>query len=247
MDALAEVVHRLQMLAPALVDDLQDEVPLDLAREIRPQRLLALGVRLERVLDELLRQRGAIGDVDLFPELLDGDVRPRERLHVRDEAVEIPVLGELGVGELGDARLDRLGDPVPHLVREVLSFEDAPALVVDHEPLRVHHVVVLEDVLARDEVLLLDLLLGVLDLLREDPRLHRLVVRDLEAIHDPVNPVAGEEPHQVVLRREVEARLARDRPGAPSGPAAGCRSAALRAARCRGRRARRRRRHPRRA
>ena len=54
MDALAQVVHRLQVLSPALVDDLQDEVALDLAREIGPERLLALGVRLERVLDELL-------------------------------------------------------------------------------------------------------------------------------------------------------------------------------------------------
>ena len=108
MDALAQVVHRLQVLAPALVDDLQDEVALDLAREVGPQRLLALGVRLERVLDELLRQRCAIRDVDLLAQLLDGDVRPGERLHVRDEAVEVPVLGELGVGELGDARLDRL-------------------------------------------------------------------------------------------------------------------------------------------
>ena len=72
----------------------------------------------------------------------------------------------------------------------------------------VHHVVVLEDVLAHDEVLLLDLLLRALDLPREDLRLHRLVVRDLEALHDPLDPVAGEQAHEIVLAREVEARLA---------------------------------------
>ena len=44
--------------------------------------------------------------------------------------------------------------------------------------------------------------------LREDRRLHRLVVRDLEALHDLVDPVAREQAHEVVLRREVEARLA---------------------------------------
>ena len=93
-------------------------------------------------------------------------------------------------------------------LREVLAFEHATALLVDHEPLRVHDVVVLEDVLARDEVLLLDLLLRVLDLLREDPGLHRLIVGDLEAVHDPVDPVAREEAYEVVLRGEVEARLA---------------------------------------
>ena len=70
------------------------------------------------------------------------------------------------------------------------------------------HVVVLEDVLARDEVLLLDLLLRVLDLVREDLRLHGLVVRELEALHDVVDPVAREQAHELVLAGEVEARLA---------------------------------------
>ena len=54
VDALAEVVHRLEVLAPALVDGLEDDVALDLARELGAERLLALVVGLERVLDELL-------------------------------------------------------------------------------------------------------------------------------------------------------------------------------------------------
>ena len=92
---------------------------------------------------------------------------------------------------------------------EVLALEHRAALLVDHLPLDVHHVVVLEDVLARDEVLLLDLLLRALDLVREDLALHRLVVGEVEAIDDLVDPVAGEQAHEVVLGGEVEARLAR--------------------------------------
>ena len=122
---------------------------------------------------------------------------------------EIPVLRELGLGRVGDVHLDHLFDPGAHVLGQVLSLEHAPALLVDDLPLRVHHVVVLEDVLPRDEVLLLDLLLRPLDLAREDPGLHRLVVRELEALHDPVDAVAGEQADEVVLRREVEARLAR--------------------------------------
>ena len=59
-----------------------------------------------------------------------------------------------------------------------------------------------------DEVLLLDLLLRVLDLAREDAGLHRLVVGQLEALHDVVDAVAREQAHEVVLAGEVEARLA---------------------------------------
>ncbi len=104
---------------------------------------------------------------------------------------------------------DQLVHPAADLLREVGALEDAPALLVDDHALDVHDVVVLEDVLARDEVLLLDLLLGVLDLLREDSLLHGLVVGELEALDDVVDPVAGEEAHELVLPGEVEARLAR--------------------------------------
>ena len=40
------------------------------------------------------------------------------------------------------------------------------------------------------------------------PRLHRLVVGELEAVDDLVDPVAGEQADEVVLRGEVEAGLA---------------------------------------
>src|SRR5262245_46878616 len=183
VDALTQVVHRLEVLAPALVDDLEDHVALDLAHQLRAELLLPLAVRVERVSDELLDERVPVGRVDaLLGQLVERDVGPVEPLHVRDEAREVPLLREVGVRELLHAGLHRLLDPALHLFREVVALEHAAALLVDDHALRVHDVVVLEDVLARDEVLLLDLLLRVLDLLREDPGLHRLVVRDLEEI-----------------------------------------------------------------
>src|SRR3989441_13204188 len=56
-----------------------------------------------------------------------------------------------------DRCFDNLVDPLPHLARHVIALEHFATLLVDLLPLHVHHVVVLEDVLARDEVLLLDL------------------------------------------------------------------------------------------
>ena len=52
--ALAEVVHRLEVLAPARVDDLEDHEPLDLAHQLGAEAGLAVVVRVERVLAELL-------------------------------------------------------------------------------------------------------------------------------------------------------------------------------------------------
>ena len=67
--------------------------------------------------------------------------------------------------------------------------------------------------LAHQEVLLLDLALGLLDLLGEHAGLDRLLVALLvggaQAVEDLVDPLAGEEPHEVVLGAEEEPRLAR--------------------------------------
>ena len=104
--------------------------------------------------------------------------------------------------------LDDLLDPELDLLGEVVAVEHLAPLLVDPLAVPVEDVVVLERVLADDEVLLLDLLLRALDLPGEDLRLHGLVVRDLEALHDPLDPVAGEEADEVVLAGEVEARLA---------------------------------------
>ena len=148
VDALAEVVHRLEMLAPARVDDLEDHVALDLAHQLGAERLLALGVRIEGIRDELLGERVATRHVDLLAELVDGDVGAVQGVHLRHQAREVPLVGRLRVGELGDVRGDHLFDPTLDLVGEVVALEHLAPLLVDDHPLRVHHVVVLEDVLA---------------------------------------------------------------------------------------------------
>ena len=125
------------------------------------------------------------------------------------QALEVPVLGE-ALGGLGvDVALDDVVDEEAQLLVEVLALEDAAALVVDDGALAVEDVVVLEDVLADLEVLRLDLRLRRLDRARDELGLDRLVVLELRGRHDPVDEAGVEQPHEVVLEREVEARLAR--------------------------------------
>ena len=112
-----------------------------------------------------------------------------------------------------DEAADDARDLLARGVAHVLALEHLVAVRVDDPPLLVHDVVVLEDALADEEVLLLDLALGLLDLLREDPRLDRQLVAVLvglaEAVEDAVDAVAGEQADEVVLGGEEEARLAR--------------------------------------
>src|SRR3954451_14987538 len=211
VDALAQVVHVVEVLAPALIDDLQEQVALERAHELGPELLLALLVEragvVGELLDELLAVDGVgveLGDVHARrPDVLDGD----------EQAVEIPVLDEVAGRVLLDHAGDDLGDLLAGRLAHVAPHENLVAVLVDDLALLVHDVVVLEDALADEEVLLLDLLLGLLDLLRQHPGLDGLLVALLvggaEAVEDLVDPVAGEEAHEVVLGAEEEAGLTR--------------------------------------
>src|SRR5918994_544650 len=208
VDAFAEVIHVLEVLAPALVDDLEDHVALDLPRDLVAPRLRAFRVLLLRGLGEVVDERlaGQLGDV--LANLLLGDVGAEEVVRRLDELGDVPLLDEFLGRVLRDQSFDDLVDPALDVLGEVVAFEDTTALLVDDLALDVEDVVVLEDVLPHDEVLLLDLLLRVLDLLREDRRLHGLVVRELEALHDVVDPITGEQADDLILAGEVIAGLA---------------------------------------
>src|SRR6266550_3204244 len=54
MDTLPQVVHRIEMLAPALVDDLEDHEALQLTHQVGRHFFFLRGVRVARVLLELL-------------------------------------------------------------------------------------------------------------------------------------------------------------------------------------------------
>ena len=109
---------------------------------------------------------------------------------------------------------------------------------VDDLALLVHHLVVLEDVLADLGVAGLDGVLRLLHRLRDHLRLERHVVGERLA-HHPRHGAGGEQAHELVLERQVEAALAGIALAAATGRAAGCRCGVTRGARCRARRGRR--------
>src|SRR5713226_994929 len=78
--------------------------------------------------------------------------------------------------------------------------------MVDDLALLVHHVVVLEQMLADIEVVRFDLLLGILDRSRNPPMLDRNAVLHADAVHQALETVSAEDSEQVVLEREIKTR-----------------------------------------
>ena len=148
----------------------------------------------------------------LAVELVRPEVDVEDLVELRPQPVEVPVLDVVAGRVLVDEALDHVGDLLARDRAHVAALEHLVAVLVDDLALLVHHVVVLEDALADEEVLLLDLALGALDLLREHLGLDRLLLALLvdraEAVEDAVDAVAGEQAHEVVLGGEEEARLA---------------------------------------
>jgi hypothetical protein len=98
------------------------------------------------------------------------------------------------------------------------ALDDFAPQRIDALPLLVHHVVVLEQVLADAEVLRLDLRLRPQDRLGHHPVLDRDAFFHPEPLHQARNAIGPEDAHQVVFEREVE--TGRARIALPAGAAA---------------------------
>ena len=61
VDALAQVVHVVEVLAPALIDELQQHEALDRAHELLAELLLALVVEPDGLVVELVDELLAVG------------------------------------------------------------------------------------------------------------------------------------------------------------------------------------------
>ena len=98
---------------------------------------------------------------------------------------------------------------VEHHVLDRLGVHDFRALVVDDLALVVHHVVVLDDLLADFVIASFDLALRRLDSLRKPLRADRLAILQIGVHHLGEQRVGSEDTQQIVFETEVEPRQSR--------------------------------------
>ena len=208
VDAVAQHVHVVEVLHPLRVDDAEHDDFFELAHVLFAEQQLSLLIAFERRLFERFLQAVAAHGRELF--FFQLALRRVDFFRVLDEAVERPFLRvQLFVRVLVHLRLDDVVDHREDVVLEVLARQDLAALAVHDFALLVHDVVVFEDVLADVEVARLDLLLRVLDGVRDELVLDGLVLFHAELIHDLRHAVGREQAQEIILEREIEARCAR--------------------------------------
>ena len=138
------------MLGPALADDGQHDTAFDFAHALFADALFTLivdevCVRQNFLHDLVASNLGAVSSV--FSEVVHGDGDGVHLLEGAPELVEVPVLGVA----FSDARVDDGGQHLVHEARnlflQVVTVQDAAAVLVDRFALAVEHVVILEHVL----------------------------------------------------------------------------------------------------
>lgn len=125
------------------------------------------------------------------------------------QLLEVPILGVALGGRTVHVGRHHVDEHLVSLVGEVLALQDPAALVVDDHALLVHHFVVLQDVLADLEVLLLDLRLRALDRAADHLGLDRHIVGQVQPGQQRLQRRTVEPPHELVTEREIEPGLAR--------------------------------------
>ncbi len=110
---------------------------------------------------------------------------------------------------LSTASLIDIADHPPDDLVDIAAFEHLLAHAVEGRALVIHHFVVFEQILAREEVSLFDLLLGAEDALGDALVLDRHPLFHAEPAEHLDRPLAGEHLHQLVFQRDVEARRSR--------------------------------------
>src|SRR5690606_27248001 len=205
-DAVLEVVHLVEVVAPAAVDHREHHAALQLTHGRLTQRVGALLVGNTRVREQLAAQEVAgypTARTRLVEYLVDRDRHREERAEFRPESVEIPIIGVPLSGVLVDDLVDDILKELLDAILQVIALEDVTAVTVDRLTLTVQHVVVLEHVLADLSVARLHLRLGAADGTADDLRFDRQVVWHVAATHDRLSCARIEQAHQVIRQREV--------------------------------------------
>ena len=202
------MVHGGQMLLPQGVENLQHDLLLEQAHLVPHLRALGRVLLFEGGFD-LVLQFGLLQRLVLVEPGAERQAGAEFGFDGAFEAFEVPLLGD-ALGR--DVAVDNLAhDLFAHAaeqLRDILVAHQLVALAVDDRALVVGDIVILKQLLSYIEVAAFHLALGFFDRARDHAGLDGLAALHAEAAHEILHALAGEDAHQIVFHRQVEARIA---------------------------------------
>ena len=196
-DTRLEVIHLLQMIHPANVDDAQHDLGLELAHVLVADGFFLLVVDAFEILDQ-----GVRNDARIVVMVNRRNAEIGTSRHLGGPALDrfrVPIVAR-GFRRtiLVDDCIRSVRDNIADTAGKVLAVQNGVAFVVDGVTLQVHDVIVFEDVFTGCEMHGFDLALSALDRLRDHARLNGHVVFGAGLFHH-----AGDGIHAVPLRKDA--------------------------------------------
>ena len=208
-DAFLQVIHAEQVIFPLLVDHAQHDHALVMAHGLRADEFFFGVVALFELFENRVAEFLPVQIVGLhaFGNKIDAEAGEYRVF----QALDIPVRGvRLGRAiffhQLGENRRNIILQDQIFLIG---PFEQATAQAIDRLALLVHHVVILDQMFARFEVLAFHRLLRGLDAAGNHLGLDRHALFHPQLLQQGRDPFLGENAHQVIFERKIEARRSR--------------------------------------
>ena len=207
IDALAQVVHRCQMLTPEAIQSLQGDGFLEVFEDRRTDLLALGGVSVDDRLQDACAQSALVECLVLVQPLAQRQRQREITLQRFFQAFDVPQLVDALRRDEGVN--DGIDDPAADLVdhrRDPLGRHQLVAQLVDHLALVVGDVVVFEQMLADVEVVRLDLALRGFDGVGHPAVFQHLAFLHAELLQHRAHARRQEDAHQIVFERQIEAR-----------------------------------------
>src|SRR5690606_5589796 len=204
---LTQVIQSLQMATPLRINGLQEHRTL----EVAPVRLayhINLGLQQTLGLIDNAIVQIIVSQIGFFLQhFSQRQLNLEGALQSSSQARDIPllfhrVLRHVFTEQTADSRFTQAADGVGN----ISGLQHFVTLGVDHLALIVGHVVILQQLFTNIEVAGLDLALGRLDGTSHHTGFDRLALWQTQTLHNGAHPVTGEDAHQRIFQRQVEAR-----------------------------------------
>ena len=194
-DNLAQMFQRQKMLAPMLVEGLQQNGFFDLANNVRAQ---IDGARRHEAVGSIIKPLGNffVRNTLFRRPIMHRQVERENIFHRRVEPVHIPLLGigfgrNMGLDQFINGLMAHHGDGVVNAV----GFHKLQTLLKHHFALVVHHIVIFQNIFANVEIARFDFLLRALKCFIDPGMNNRLTVFQAEALQHAIHAVGAENAH----------------------------------------------------
>ena len=194
-DALFQLIHRVDVIHPAVINHSQQDHLFDLTHVCGTDFRFLFVVQMSESLNNICFQFLGIQTLQFLLRIVHAAETVGQSREILVEQLKIPFLRELAVHR--NWYNDIMNELFHHFhdgFLQILTKQNLAALIINDLSLLIHNIIVLQNVFTDLKVAALNLLLRVFDRLGKHPRRDRFILH-AEFFHNPLHAFSAEQTH----------------------------------------------------